>query len=757
MHQSSARFALAAAVYGLLAIALTWPLVLHPVSLVPSDLGDPLLNTWIMSWNARVLPLTSGWWNAPQFFPIQGALGFSEHLLGLAPITTPVIWATGDALLAYNVAFLLAFPLSALAAHYLAYSITRRHDVSFVAGIAFAFAPYRMPQVAHVQVVSAYWMPLSLAGLHRFFDDPERRVRWLVLFAGAWLFQALTCGYYLFYLSVLVVLWLAWFALGRWRDLLKVIAAWTVAVVILSPILYGYWTITRAYNLKRGGEEIRAFSADILSVLKASYLSRTWHWLQVVSRPESDLFPGLTVVLVVATAVFLAWRIAAREPTGNVRGARVLIGVGVIGLAMGIARFIAGPFKLGIGGLRLLSVTAPEKPISVAAVCFVAAGLTHPAVRTAFRRKSTLAFYVLGAVAMWLMALGPAPTFMNTQALYKAPYAWLLLLPGVDGVRVPARFWMLAVLCLATAAALGLRLIMQRWPRLARVLPALVVAGLLIDGWPYPLVMDARPGERPNHTDAQLRLDLPFGPEVDTLALYRAVQHKRRLFNGYSGYFAPHYAALNRLLLDQDPAIIARLSELGSIEVMVDHALDPSGTWRAFMDRTPRARRVAVTGDYTTYFVPLLVEKTAVASGRSVPIVAATASVNANWWPLVTDGNLYTRWHAGREQRRGDWFTADLGSERQVSGVEMLIGGYVADFPRDLLVETSTDGATWTPAWSGRTAIVAFSGALQDPRNVPLSLPITPRPARFVRMTQVGPEMVHYWSIAELRVLASGT
>ena len=83
----------------------------------------------------------------------------------------------------------------------------------------------------------------------------------------------------------------------------------------------------------------------------------------------------------------------------------------------------------------------------------------------------------------------------------------------------------------------------------------------------------------------------------------------------------------------------------------------------------------------------------------------------------------------------------------------MLIGGYVADFPRELLVETSVDGTAWSPAWSGRTAIVTFSGALQDPRNVPLSLPVTPRAARFVRFTQVGPEMVHYWSIAELRII----
>src|SRR5688572_27696008 len=154
MHRSSVRFALAAAFYGLLTVALTWPLVLHPTTLVPSDPGDPLLNTWIMSWNARVIPLTGQWWNAPQFYPVSGAFAFSEHLLGLAPITTPIILATGDPLLAYNVVFLLAFPLTALATHYFAFMLTRRHDLACVAALAFAFAPYRMPQIAHVQVLA---------------------------------------------------------------------------------------------------------------------------------------------------------------------------------------------------------------------------------------------------------------------------------------------------------------------------------------------------------------------------------------------------------------------------------------------------------------------------------------------------------------------------------------------------------------------------------------------------------------------------
>ena len=76
-------FGLAAGLYLLLTIALTWPLLLHPGSRVPNDLGDSLLNMFLLGWNAREVPFSPHWWNLPMFFPIPGALAFSEHLLGL--------------------------------------------------------------------------------------------------------------------------------------------------------------------------------------------------------------------------------------------------------------------------------------------------------------------------------------------------------------------------------------------------------------------------------------------------------------------------------------------------------------------------------------------------------------------------------------------------------------------------------------------------------------------------------------------------
>src|SRR6516165_2672451 len=194
--------------YSALTIAYTWPLPRHVLHGVAHDLGDPILNTWILWWTTQAVPLTAHWWNAPIFFPAPWTFAFSEHLLGLAPIAAPIIFLTHNATLAYNVTLLSTYVLSGLGMYFLAYTLTRRHDAAFVAGVAFAFAPYRLAQAPHIQVLSAYWAPVCLAALHRY--DREPAWKWAALAAGAWLMQSLANGYFMFFLGVLLACWFLW-------------------------------------------------------------------------------------------------------------------------------------------------------------------------------------------------------------------------------------------------------------------------------------------------------------------------------------------------------------------------------------------------------------------------------------------------------------------------------------------------------------------------------------------------------------------
>ena len=165
--------------YSAFAIVQTWPLVTKLSEVVASDPGDPLLNTWILWWNAHAVPVTTRWWNAPSFFPATGALAFSEVLLGLAPLTTPIQWLGHTPVAAYNVAFLVTFPLSALAAHALAHRLCGRHDAATIAGLVYGFSPYRVAHFPQIQLLTSFWMPLALLGLHEYVSSKKRR--WLAI------------------------------------------------------------------------------------------------------------------------------------------------------------------------------------------------------------------------------------------------------------------------------------------------------------------------------------------------------------------------------------------------------------------------------------------------------------------------------------------------------------------------------------------------------------------------------------------------
>jgi hypothetical protein len=321
----------------------------------------------------------------------------------------------------------------------------------------------------------------------------------------------------------------------------------------------------------------------------------------------------------------------------------------------------------------------------------------------------------------------------------------------VDGVRVPARFWMLAVLCLSTAGAVALHAIGGRWPRLRAGLVTACCLGVLVDGWPDPMRHATRPSERPNRARAAMRLDLPLG-RSDTVALYRAGSHRRPLVNGYSGYFASHYWAVEQLLLDADPAVLSLLAEYGPIEVMVDHELD-EGRLRAMVSQFPGVEMVHWEEAYSSYRVPPRAERSVELSGPELPVVNAASPINPEILPAMFDGDPISRWHAGRAQAPGDWMWIDLGGVRNVRGVRLFVAGYSADFPRRLMIETSTDGLEWTKIWAGSGGGPALAGALLNPQWVPVDIPLPEGPARFIRFTQQGSDPVSYWSIAELKVL----
>src|SRR3954470_1867014 len=180
-----ASYALAA--YTLIALVMTWPLARGLARDVAWDLGDSVLNMWILAWDCEQFrAILGGHWShlahffdANIFHPAPLTLAYSEHLLPQALQIFPIYEATKNPILCYNVLFLSTFALSGLGMFLFARELTGSAVAAFVGGLLFAFVPYRIPQASHLQVLSSQWMPFALYGFRRWFDNG--RIRTLAL------------------------------------------------------------------------------------------------------------------------------------------------------------------------------------------------------------------------------------------------------------------------------------------------------------------------------------------------------------------------------------------------------------------------------------------------------------------------------------------------------------------------------------------------------------------------------------------------
>lgn len=746
--------------YAAITALLFHTIVRHLGGRLPSDPGDPVLNTWILWWNSRTVPLTPLWWNAPAFYPSLGVLTFSEHLLGIALISSPVIWLTGDPVVGYNVAFLQSFPLSGLLTYLLCLELTGRRDAAWVGGLAYAFAPYRMSQLAHLQVLSSYWAPLGLFGLHRYCRDG--RARWLVVFAFGYAMQGLCNGYFFIFFSVLVALWVIWFVLpfGNPRRLVAIGGAWAVAATVMVPVLLMYRGVHSYYGVRRHLDEITSFSADVLSLVSPARWLDLWGRFHGISRAEGEFWMGLTLALLIAVGLWRSrWLVDRVEPRWLVRvrwGVAILAGVFLAGIAVAV---VVGPWEIELLGLRLRS-TRTTTPITPALQTLFILAVISPPVVSAWRRRSAFAFYLIAAFLLWLLTLGPYPVLLGKPVLTHGPYLWLMQLPGLDGLRVPARFWTFAMLCLAVAAGLALARAVAPTSRARHLVVAMVAAGLLAEMWSTQAPTARIPARSPALEGMATGpvVELPIhNRDADLAAMFRSMYHGRPVVNGHSGYYAPHYAALAEMLNAFDPAALKRLSGMGVRDVRVDRRNDVDRRCEAYVSRYPDVVRVADDEAEILFRLPPATPDpewdAPSAYGPALAVAHLRANTNEHLLTMVQDGDLLSRWHTG-PQRAGDEVEIELVRARPIGAVVLTLGPYLYDFPRELSIEVSDEGHEWAEAWRGRTALPTYDAGFRDPRRLDVAFPLGGRSARLIRLRQLGQHESYYWSVAELAVLA---
>ena len=145
---------------------MTWQQLASPYSV--GDTGDPLFSIWRLSWVAHQLPRDPlRLFDANIFYPELRTLAYSDAMLATALMAAPLLWLGVHQVLVYNIVLVLSFAASGVAMYALVRTLTGDRAAAFVAGVAFAFYPFRFEHYSHLELQVTFWMPLALLMMHR--------------------------------------------------------------------------------------------------------------------------------------------------------------------------------------------------------------------------------------------------------------------------------------------------------------------------------------------------------------------------------------------------------------------------------------------------------------------------------------------------------------------------------------------------------------------------------------------------------------
>jgi hypothetical protein len=513
------RASAVAVLFVALTVFLTYPLAFRAGSAVIGADPDTELFIWTLAWDTHAFttrPLAI--FDANIFYPYADTLAYSENLIGSALFAAPVLWITGNPVLALNLVTLLSIVLCGSGAFVLARRVGAGYPAAIVAGVVFAFAPSRFFRISQLHLTAVQWIPFTLASLHAYFDTG--RARDLRLAALFFSLQALTSGHGAVFLIVATLAFLVYqLAIGdnldlarRARDL-----GW-IGILALLPaglVVVPYRDVQAEMGLRRGLEN---WAPAAQSFLASPTHVQTWlislvpGW-QITERASAILFPGFLPVMLACLA------------------------------------FLKRPSKTSMG--------------------------RDPAI-----------FYALLTLIALLLVSGPP--FGIWPLVY-----WL---PGMNFIRVPSRFMILATLGIAVLAGLGFDRAATSFSRRRQGLVAVIAISLLvIEFTAIPFGLDPYRLEHPAADRWLAGQPKPFSvaevPVVlneryQTAYMLHSTAHWQRTVHGYSGMRPPLHDRLYRELTRfPDKDSLESLAELHVTYVVVHIGEYAPGEWPAVEER----------------------------------------------------------------------------------------------------------------------------------------------------------------------------
>jgi len=411
-------------VYALLAIGLTWPTLLHFTTSLTSDGGDARSYLWQLWFVRQALLTGSSVFDAPLLYFPHGTTLLLHGAGPLLGVLALPFWIGGP-VAAYNGVILLSACLSGYCMYLLARGLGFERLLALFAGVVLLAAPFRLAgTVGHLDRLFVALLPLALLCFYRALD-PERSLWW----TGATAVVLLLALLHNAYQFVFAGLGMAYF----------------FVVACLEGGRARLWTLSRDGVLIAGGALILV-SPLLVAIVRQVYGST----LTARINDQSFLYqPDLLQLFTPSTESVLF----------------SLVGT----------RFRPYDVYWGIETSVYLTWTV----IGLCALAVWRGG------RTA---RYWVGFGVIGAV----LALGPSlkvygqTQFTDYHLPVLLPYAILTSLPGMEVMRTPGRFMLMAEVGLSIAATFGLAALIRPVPRLRYAIVGLATLLLFVEVWPLP-------------------------------------------------------------------------------------------------------------------------------------------------------------------------------------------------------------------------------------------------------------------------------
>jgi hypothetical protein len=550
---------------------VTWPYVTRLRDAV-ADPGDPYLVAWMLWWDYHATftdPLNL--FHSNVFYPYRYTLAFSEHCYGIALPFFPLFALGFRPLTVHAVAMFMGFATCGYGAFRLARTLTGSAGAAWVAGIIFAFVPYRFHLLSHLPYLFSPWIPLLFEALVLFTRRRSRkRAAWLgVAFFMSGLTTISWFALSLVPFALAAAVLLTRYRLWRERDFwLRAGLALGAASLLLLPFMLPYYIASKLYGFHRSIEEVKANSAWPIHWLSVEVRNKFWNGLggNLSDGWKFKLFPGLLPLLLSLAAIVLVSPPKSLAPLADEDSAkrkRLLRRLD----ALALVALVASVFAIGFEGLEnfygVFNYITSERALFVLTVAVVARlCLSYPS----FLRRGESANLretlrsTRRSEAFWLGLVWVAVGFFYSLGwnffFYRILYQ---LLPIFKSMRVPTRGAMVAYLGLSLLAALGVQRIAERLitsrPRLRRSTVYAVACSLLlfelnaaplrfVRGDVYPDAVTLRLKETPMRGGI---VALPAGADVNHRHILRAADHAKPLIVGTSGFNPPYEVEIEQM------------------------------------------------------------------------------------------------------------------------------------------------------------------------------------------------------------------